>query len=263
MANTLITFLESFTPMQERIIIAIIGGLLPSLVWLFFWLREDDCKNQDTVAYICAPEPKPMLLLTFLTGMLMVPLALILERSVYGIQVSLGSMQFIVGGILLVIAWSSIEEILKLFGYWFVNAKSKFINEPSDPAIYMLTCALGFAAAENAFFLYQSLSVGQTFDAALGGQMLRFVGASLLHVGSSGLIGICMGLAFFHGRISKMLATICGVILGITVHVVFNYLVIFAEQTNILRVFGFVWVLSIGLIILFERVKELHPHQEM
>ncbi len=252
MAEILIHFLESFTPQQERIILALVGGLVPALIWLFFWLREDDCKNQHTIAYICEPEPKPMLFLTFATGMLMVPFALIIERSVYPY----------VAGLYLIVVWSFIEEALKLIGYWFINAKSKFINEPSDPAIYMLTCALGFAAAENAFFLYQALALGNTIDTALGGQLLRFVGASLLHVGASGVVGICIGLAFFHGRFSRLIGTSIGLILATTIHAIFNYLVIFAQQTDILRVFTFVWVLALGLIVLFERIKELHPHQE-
>jgi len=252
MAELLIQFLENFTPQQEHIILALIGGLVPALIWLFFWLREDDCKNQDVVAHICEPEPKPMLFLTFVTGMLMVPFALIIERSVYPY----------VAGLYLIISWSFIEEALKLFGYWFVNAKSKFINEPSDPAIYMLTVALGFAAAENAFFLYQALSLGNTIDTVLGGQLLRFVGASLLHVGASGLIGICIGLAFFHSHRSKIIAGTIGLIGATILHAAFNYLVILSLQIDILRVFSFVWVLALGLIILFERVKELHPHYD-
>ncbi|MFZ2151612.1 MAG: PrsW family glutamic-type intramembrane protease [Minisyncoccia bacterium] len=250
MADTLITFFNSFTPFQERVLLAFIGGLIPALIWLFFWLREDDCKNQDSVAYMCEPEPKPMLFLTFVTGMLMVPVALFAERGVYPYVAGLG----------LIIAWSSIEELLKLLAYWFVNAKSKFMNEATDPAIYMLTAALGFAAAENAFFLYQSLSMGTPLSNAFGGQYLRFIGASLLHVGASGILGIFIGLTFFRSAPIRFLGLLVGIILAITLHVVFNHLIIFTDQTEILRVFSFVWVLGLGVIILFERLKELAPY---
>ncbi len=249
MANELITFLTSFSPFQEKVLIALIGGLIPALVWLFFWLREDDCKNQDTIAYMCEPEPRPMLLLTFLTGMLMVPVALFAERAVYPY----------VAGISLVVAWSFIEEFLKFFAYWFVNAKSKFINEATDPAIYMVTVALGFAAAENAFFLHQALSSGAPLDAALGGQLLRFLGASLLHVGASGVLGIFIGLAFFRSKTTQRLFACLGIVLATAIHAIFNQLIIFSPQTEILRVFSFVWVLGLGVIILFERLKELAP----
>jgi RsiW-degrading membrane proteinase PrsW (M82 family) len=48
---------------------AILGGALPPLIWLFFWLHED-----------AHPEPKPMIVATFLGGVLIVPLAVILEN---------------------------------------------------------------------------------------------------------------------------------------------------------------------------------------
>lgn len=191
-----------------------------------------------------------MLFLTFVTGMLMVPVALFVERGVYPY----------VTGLYLIIAWSGIEELLKLLAYWFINAKSKFINEATDPAIYMLTAALGFAAAENAFFLYQSLSMGAPLTNTFGGQYLRFIGASLLHVGASGILGIFIGLVFFRSKLFRFLGLIIGVILAITLHAVFNHLIIFTDQTQILRVFSFVWVLGLGVIILFERLKELAPY---
>ena len=253
MEELLITFIQSITDAQWRMLTAFVGGLIPALIWLFFWLREDDCTNHDHTSYVCEPEPRPMLLFTFITGMLTVPLALLIERAVYPY----------VAGIVLVATWSFIEEGLKFLGYLFINIKSKFINEPSDPALYMLTVGLGFAAAENAFFLYQSLSTGASWDTILGGQTLRFLGASLLHVGASGVIGICLGLAFFHSRITRIMAGIIGLALATFLHTIFNHLVIFSEHTNILRVFTFVWVLALGLIILFERVKELHPRKNM
>ncbi len=251
MDDRLLAIFNSVTPFQERVLVALIGGLIPALIWLFFWLREDECKNQDTVAYMCEPEPKPMVFLTFITGMIMVPAALFLERAVYPFVAGMG----------LIIAWSFIEEVLKLLAYWFINAKSKFINEATDPAIYMLTAALGFAAAENAFFLYQALSLGAPLDSAFGGQFLRFIGASLLHVGASGVLGIFIGLAFFRSRFVRFLAILIGIALATGLHVIFNKLIIFAPHTEILRVFSFVWVLGLGVIILFERLKELAPYR--
>ncbi len=250
MADSIITIFNSISPTQERILIAFIGGLIPALIWLFFWLREDDCKNQDTVSYMCEPEPKPMLFLTFVTGMLMVPVALFAERSVYPF----------LAGMSLIVAWSFIEELLKLVAYWFINAKSKFINEATDPAIYMLTAGLGFAAVENAFFLYQALSVGIPLDSAFGGQFLRFIGASLLHVGASGILGIFIGLAFFRKPVIQKISIVIGLALATVLHAIFNQLIIFAPHTETLRVFSFVWVLGLGVIILFERLKELAPY---
>lgn len=250
MADTILTIFTSLSPFQERVLVAIIGGLIPALIWLLFWLREDECKNQDAVAYMCEPEPKPMIFLTFITGMLMVFVALFAEKAVYPF----------ISGMWLIVTWSFIEEVLKLFAYWFINAKSKFINEATDPAIYMLTAALGFAAAENAFFLYQTLSLGSPIDSAFVGQFLRFIGASLLHVGASGILGIFIGIAFFRSKTTRFLAMLIGITLATGLHVIFNKLIIFAPHTETLRVFSFVWVLGLGVIILFERLKELAPY---
>ncbi len=249
MADTLIQLLNSLSPLQERILLAFIGGIIPALLWLFFWLKEDECKNQDTVAYMCEPEPKPMLFLTFLTGMLIVPIAILSEKAVYPF----------LSGIVLISSWSFIEEILKFFAYWFINGKSKFINEATDPAIYMLTAALGFAAAENALFLYQSLATGVTLDNVFVGQALRFIGASLLHVGASGVVGIFIGLAFFRGKVFQALGFLIGLALATAIHAIFNNLVVFTNETDAIKVFSFVWVLGLGVIILFERLKELTP----
>ena len=41
------------------IFVAVIGGVLPALLWLFFWLREDRCE----------PEPRRYIIFAFLAGM--------------------------------------------------------------------------------------------------------------------------------------------------------------------------------------------------
>ena len=48
------------------IFLAMLGGVLPALLWLTFWLMEDRCE----------PEPKRYLLLTFIAGGAMVLAAL-------------------------------------------------------------------------------------------------------------------------------------------------------------------------------------------
>src|SRR3989344_9103220 len=51
---------------------ALFGGILPALVWLVFWLREDK-KN---------PEPKKLILRTFLFGMGAVGIVLFFQKWV-------------------------------------------------------------------------------------------------------------------------------------------------------------------------------------
>ena len=54
----------------EALLFALFGGILPALLWLIFWLREDRLH----------PEPRRFILYVFLTGMLVVPFVLPLEE---------------------------------------------------------------------------------------------------------------------------------------------------------------------------------------
>ena len=50
---------------------AIAGGFIPSLLWLWFWLKEDS-----------HPEPRVNLIYTFIAGMVAVPIAMVFEYLV-------------------------------------------------------------------------------------------------------------------------------------------------------------------------------------
>lgn len=236
----------SLTLIQERLLITFVGGLLPALLWLFFWLREDDCKHLDHNAAFCEPEPKPLLMLTFIAGMIAVPIALLVQNLTGNL----------LSGPSLLVVWAATEEILKYLAYQFVNFHGRFQNEATDPPIYMLTSALGFAAAENMLFLFVTLT--QSNDTVVFvGQSLRFVGASLLHVVTSGLFGIILGLTFFKSKGVKFFAIIFGLVVAVSLHTLFNYLIIVREGLDVLQVFSFVWVIGVALVLLFEKLKYL------
>src|SRR3989338_9829930 len=102
-------------------------GVLPALLWLWFWLREDRPH----------PEPKRMLFACFLSGMLSVAFVLPLETFIQH-QVEAYKWR--------IIAWASIEEILKFLAAFIVLYKSGEADEPIDWPIYLITVSLGFAA---------------------------------------------------------------------------------------------------------------------
>ena len=119
----------------ETLTYALLGGILPALVWLLFWLREDR-KN---------PEPNNLILKTFLLGMISVILVLPFQKGVEMITPSLGA--------LAILLWAILEEVFKLGAGYFGGLHSKEDNEPIDPIIYMITAALGFVALENTLFI--------------------------------------------------------------------------------------------------------------
>jgi len=129
-------------------------------------------------------------------------------------------------------------------------------DEPIDPLIYMITVALGFAAAENTLFLIDPIANNGVIESILTGNF-RFLGATLLHVLASSVIGLMMGLAFYKRAFVKFWYTIAGLILAVILHGLFNFFILKSDGGELMRVFMFVWVGLILLLIAFERVKRI------
>src|SRR3989344_1137464 len=158
------------------VFMALTGGLVPALFWLWFWLREDRAH----------PEPKRLIISSFISGMVVVSLVLPLQQF---------AMERF-GGNDLMVVWVIIEEVLKYSAALIVILWNKAVDEPIDTIIYMITIALGFSALENALFIFNPLTEGHYVDSFLTGNF-RFLGATLLHVLSSGTVGIAMALSFY------------------------------------------------------------------
>jgi RsiW-degrading membrane proteinase PrsW (M82 family) len=218
---------------------AFLAGILPSLLWLFFWLREDNLH----------PEPRLVIALTFLLGMLSVALA-IYGESVVTIFVKSQTEQYIV--------WAIIEEVVKGLAVLIIFLFTDQIDEPIDFMIYFLTAALGFAAIENSFFLLNPLSNGN-ISASIAVGDFRFIGATLVHTVSSTFIGFCLALAFYQRFWTKIFMGIIGLIGASAIHSAFNLSVLSSAPQNTISIFAWIWCAVIVLIILFEEVKAVHP----
>ena len=216
---------------------ALLGGIFPALLWLWFWLREDKAR----------PEPRGMIFLSFVVGMLVIPFAILIEQ---------GATYFDLGGAVLFV-WAAIEELLKYgAGYLFV-LRRKSNDEPIDGLIYMITIALGFAALENALFLLDPLIDGGIIQTILTGNF-RFLGATLLHTLASAVVGASIALGFYKTPGLKKLYVSIGLVLAIVLHATFNFFIINSNGEKLILVFFFVWVGIIALILLFEKVKKLY-----
>jgi RsiW-degrading membrane proteinase PrsW (M82 family) len=216
--------------------ISLIGGLIPAFLWLWFWLNEDDEK----------PEPRGLLILTFIIGMVSVFVVLPLQNLV-------GSLIF--NDKVLTIVWAAIEEIIKYSAVLFVALKSKAADEPVDFAIYLMTGALGFAAMENALFLLDPVTLGNATVSLLTGNF-RFLGAMLLHTICSGMIGIALGLSFYRGWYSKKVFLLGGLLAAITLHSAFNFLIIGSDK-GLFGVFSLLWGVTIVVLLLFEQLRRM------
>ncbi|MBP9757232.1 MAG: PrsW family intramembrane metalloprotease [Candidatus Pacebacteria bacterium] len=233
----------------EVILAAAAGGVLPALAWLWFWRREDAAH----------PEPRRLIALAFFAGMVTVAIVIPMERFVEPIIKDLTLPGFIFASQTLVFtAWSFIEEIMKFLAARFTVLKRREDDEPIDPVIYMITVALGFAAAENTLFLISPIG-GETFVQTFITGNLRFIGATLLHVLSSAVIGVALGLSFYASKRIKRRYMIGGVILACLLHSAFNFFILNTAEDSLFRTFSFVWLGVIALLAVLEYIKRIHP----
>lgn len=224
----------------HTIFLAILGGTLPALFWLWFWLRE------DTVH----PEPRALIMLVFFAGMCAAPLAIMPQGIVMGI--------FGRGTIITIVLWALIEELLKYGAAALMAFRKTTLVNPIDALMYLITAAVGFSATENILFLLNPLNKGDILNSIITGN-IRFVGASLLHITASAIIGCFIALAYYKSPARKTFYLFSGFLFAIALHAIFNFFIILGEGTQIFTVFSLLWVSVILLLLAFEKVKRITP----
>jgi RsiW-degrading membrane proteinase PrsW (M82 family) len=220
-----------------NMLIAFMGGLIPALFWLWFWLREDKPH----------PEPKALIASAFIAGMAIVPIVLPLQK--YALERFSGDS--------LIFIWVVIEEVLKYSAALVVVLWNRAVDEPIDTIIYMIAVALGFSAFENALFIFTPLQNGNIAESILTGNF-RFLGATLLHVLASGTVGAFMAMSFYMKKRMRIMLATLGLIIAIGLHAIFNSFIMDSSSgETILTVFLFVWMGIIALLLSFEKVKQI------
>jgi RsiW-degrading membrane proteinase PrsW (M82 family) len=136
--------------------IAFVSGLIPALFWVWFWLREDARK----------PEPYFLIAISFIAGMAVVPMVLPLQKLAFDLY----------SGENVMLVWVIIEEVLKYAAALALVFWNREVDEPIDMVIYLIVIALGFAALENALFIFNPLVMGEYLNSVLTGGF-RFLGA--------------------------------------------------------------------------------------
>src|SRR3989339_1046418 len=134
----------------------LILAVLPSLIWLFFYLKED-----------LHPEPKYWLFTIFVLGVALAPLVIFLEMA--GNLWGNGALIFIIAPL--------VEETAKYGVVHLALNKNPVLDEPVDGMIYVIAAALGFAAIENALAIFSFVPFGAPnyLNAAFNFVSLRFI----------------------------------------------------------------------------------------
>ena len=225
-------------------VFAFLGGIVPALFWLWFWLREDRAH----------PEPRTLIASAFFAGMAVVIPVLFLQK--YALDKFEGTT--------LVFVWVVTEEVLKYSAALIVVLWNRAVDEPIDAIIYMISIALGFSALENALFIFNPLTHGEYSESIITGNF-RFLGATLLHILASGTVGAAMALAYYQPKLQRIFWSTFGLCIAILLHTLFNFFIMDAKGETILTVFLFVWMGVIILFLIFEKVKilqKMHSPQQ-
>lgn len=196
----------------------LIGACLPSLLWLFFFLRED-------------LHPAPRRILIYIFGAGAISSLFILVAQFLFEEASRGRMD---STLFILLGLATIEEIFKFFSAYFALWKSPDFSEPMDGMVYAMTAALGFASIENIFALAGTAGTSDFLSLYNIGYLIvvRFLGATMLHALAAGIVGYFWAKASFQGPFWRQITI--GLILATAVHTAFNYLVILYQDRNLL-----------------------------
>ncbi len=221
----------------KTLFFAILGGALPAIFWLWFWLREEDRERTES---------RTLIAIVFVLGAVVVAVAVWLEKF---------SAEFIKDSTAQVITWATIEELLKMLIVGVILFKNDIIKKPIDFPMYFIAAALGFAALENVLYILHPIYINGAVVGLLTGN-LRFLGSTLLHAIASSMIGSALGLSFFIKEY-RGVYFVGGIISAIMLHSIFNFFIMEGSGENFLSVFGFLWVVAIINILIFEKLKRM------
>ena len=226
------------------LVISLVFGLLPGFAWLVFYLGEAQ-----------HAEPKRLITFTFIVGMAFGFFTVAIENIFTNWTIGNVSIQEIHGLTLIgfLFGVAAIEEVMKFTAAHFAINKTPEGNEPVDAMIYMIVAALGFATLENIGAISGLSSQATLLPAVLETVSLRFIGATLLHTLTSGVVGYHWALGIVRRKIKRYVAA--GLVIAAILHTAFNYLIL----TYGGAVYSVIFLLIVGFFVLndFEKLKAL------
>lgn len=148
-----------------------------------------------------------------------------------------------------------IEELLKsLVLIWLVRQPS--FKYAVDGAIYGFSVGVGFAVAENLLYISQSP------NAALGLTISRVLSTTLMHASVSAVVGFMLGRLRRAERGQRALP-IAGILIAVSVHILYNNLVLTLTGVGLLLVAIVIGVGSAAVIVVLMNRDQAHEKEGM
>ena len=245
-----------------RLPLYLLFGILPSLVWLFYYLAKD-----------LHPEPKKTIVRVFLWGALATIPTLAIQlwlsesliQSQYLASLYLPEIAAYLPFLFKILKWFIVialtEELFKYFVVRLTVYKDGVLDEPLDVMLYMVVAALGFAALENMLYLFSPInsiiSLEEMLKATILISFVRFIGATFLHTLSSALLGYFLVKSLFDPK-NRLKFTAIGIALATLLHGLYNFSIMtLQEPLNFILSATIMAVLALFVIYDFDEVKKL------
>jgi len=163
---------------------------IPAVIWLFILFSKSETSKKTVI-------------LIFLLGCLTPPILLLIQEAWQAFpQFNIAA--FIENNvheqnleyILIFVLFGAMEEIIKLYVIASVDRHTLLIRKIGDAIRYSLAAALGFAFAENIYYLYQfwgNIGIGEL----AGMYMFRSIFTACAHMIFSGIFGYHYGIGKF------------------------------------------------------------------
>lgn len=218
-------------------------GVLPSLIWLFYFLEKDK-----------KPEPKKMILLIFVFGVLGAAVIATGQEYLRNLIISSNLKTSLIAFLDSFLAISLLEETTKFLSAGLIIIFGVHnLDEPVDFIIYMITAGLGFAALEN--YLYFSRASSSIIAELV---FLRFAITTLFHSLSSGILGYFIAVSAKKMRIRTMFT---GLIIVTFFHTLYNTLIeLIATESGLFystALLAFIFLLTVVLVKAFKETKKM------
>lgn len=225
----------------------IILGVLPCIVWLLFYLRQD-----------VHPEDNSKVMEIFFLGMAMVIPAAFLEYLFFQIfpgKWTGGGFLFLLLGSVFGVAL--VEEVFKYLPVRFRVIKTSHFDEPVDAMLYLIISALGFATVENIFAIFGLFHLKEIVLTT----SLRFFTAIFVHTLSSAIVGYFLAISLNKKGREQIGFLAFGIALASFFHGVYNVFIQKLEKGAEISFLGLPFLLIILMAILvfalFSKVKKM------